>query len=504
MKLRRALLMGLVAAMLSYPVLGAESSVVEKMETLTQEQEQAPEPSRQIHDEEVTFMRKYGEPVNVSVVKDKVKVTVEYMIADMYSTRLLIAVEKIDGIPFKSTQDLRIERVNWTSKQEREIQAKLAALPKDAPYVEVFRVMAEYNEELKGFIKEDNTVDMEGLIAYFQANSESGGTMIGTSGSAHGMCQTQENTDSKIYFTYQMTTSTPLIDEMILSIEEIKGEMETSEVIATDLVEYLSNHQKDKLVTKANPIDSFEIERLEELKKTNIEHYQMRKEDLESRPKVLLGEGRLGLELVKGDTSCVIDNIGFIDGKLNIRMSGEGLKNTYLEVYDQAGELLHATYNTGSTSTLEDGTKENEAYRIFEIGSVEELEKYTFKVSRRETVERWEGPWEVPLNTSETSETRVIKVNKMIPYILEEQALLKEIKIGKSSFVLVMDQIKSDINNDEMEIKIKFKDSSEIIEEYSNASERSGEQLTIVYSSKDFVGKEIVAIQVADQIIQIQ
>ncbi|MEG1134978.1 MAG: hypothetical protein RSD87_11525 [Cellulosilyticaceae bacterium] len=502
MKLRKVLLMALAVSMLSYPVLGAEFSVVEEMGTLVQEQEQTSAPLTQMHDEEVTFMRKYGELVNVSAVKDEVKVTVEYMIADAYTTRLLIAVEKVDGIPFKSTQDLRIRSMDLTSKREREMDEKLAALPKDAPYVEGFKVMAEYNEELKRFIKEDNTVDMEGLIAYFQANA--GGMIIGTSGGSHGMCQTQENTADKIYFTYQMTTSTPAVDEMVLSIANVRGEMETSQVIATDLVKYLSKHQKDKLVTEPNPVEPYELKRLEELKKTNIEDYKMWKEDLESRPKVLLGEGGLGLELVKGDTSCVIDHIGFIDGKLNMRMSGEGLENTYLEVYDQEGEWVSATYNTGSTSTLEDGTEKKEEYRIFEIGSVEELEKYTFKVKRRETVEQWEGPWEVPLDMSKIPEARVIKVNEMIPYTLEEQAFLKEVKIGKASLTLVMDQIKSEINNDGMEIKIKCKDGLEIIEKYSDASERAGEQLTIVYSSKDLVGKDIVSIQIADHIIQVQ
>lgn len=504
MKLRRALLMVLAASMFSYPMLGAEISAVEETGTLVQEQEQTSAPVAQIHEEEMAFMRKYGEPVNVSVVKDEVKVTVEYMIADAYTTRLLIAVEKVDGIPFKSTQDLRIKSINLISKQEREIDEKLAALPKDAPYIEAFKVMAEYNEELKRFIKEENTVDMEGLIAYLQANAESGGMAIGTSGGSHGMCQTQENTADKIYFTYQMTTSTPAVDEMVLSVENVSGEMETSQVIATDLATYLSKHQKDTLATEPNPIEPFELKRLEELEKTNIEEYKMWKDDLESRPKVLLGEGGLGLELIKGDTSCVIDNMGFIDGKLNIHMSGKGLENTYLEVYDQAGEWVHAIYNTGSTSTLEDGTEKKESYRIFEIGSIEELEKYTFKVKGRETIEQWEGIWEVPLDMSKIPEPRVIEVNKMIPYTLDEQAFLKEVKIGKASLTLVMDQIKSEINNDGMEIKIKCKDGLEIIEQYSDASERSGEQLTIVYSSKDLVGKDIVSIQVADQIIQIQ
>lgn len=189
MKLRKTLLMVLAVTMFSYPVLGAESNE-EGTITLAQEQKQgqASDSFTQIHDEEVAFMRKYGEPINVSVVKDEVKVTVEYMLADTYTTRLLIAVEKIDGIPFKSTQDLRIERVDVTSKQERERQVKLAALPKDAPYVEVLKVMAESNEALKDFIKEDDTVDMEGLIAYFQADAETSGITIGSSSGSHGMC----------------------------------------------------------------------------------------------------------------------------------------------------------------------------------------------------------------------------------------------------------------------------------------------------------------------------
>lgn len=507
MKLNKSLLIILVTSMLSYPVLGGQVDTVIESKTLSvqdQGQEQLSNAFIPIHDEEVAFMKKYGEPVHVGVIKDNVKITVEYMITDAYTARLLISVAKVDGIPLKSTENLNLKNVDLISKQDHDIRTQIAALPKDAPYIEVLKVMAQYNDKLKEFIKKDNTVDMEGLNAYFQSAATTEGIGVGTSSASYGMYHTQENTKDTIYFTYRLTTCDPLTNNMHLSIDQVNSEMETTKIIGTDLVEYLYKHQDDKLTTQPNPIEPYELERLEELKKINSEHYLMRKEDLESRPKVLLAKGNLNLELISGDTSCVIDNMGFIDGKLHIRMSGPGLENTQLEVYDQTGEEVYATYHTGSTNTLEDGTKEKEAYRIFEIPSVEALKSYTFKVKHRGIVEQWTGPWEISLDILKNQEMRVIPVNKIIPYSIDEQALLKEIKIDKTSLVLVLDQIKSTSNNEELKIKVKFNDGSEVIEEYSSASGRTGEQLTLVYLLKDLVMKDISAIQIADQLIQIQ
>ncbi|MGL4735919.1 MAG: hypothetical protein ACRCW2_00555, partial [Cellulosilyticaceae bacterium] len=453
------------------------------------------------HDQEVAFMRKYGEEVNVSAVQGEVRMTVERMVADAYTARFLIAIEKVTGEPFKGIEDLRIGNMELTSKREREMEAKFNALPEDAPLAARIRIMAEYNEGFKDFLKGDGEVDLEGLIKYMQSHKDGEGISVGTSSGAQGMCHTQENTERKIYYTYQTVHSEPIVGDMVLSAEGIRGHRESSEVIATDLVAYLAKQDQKKLVMEENPIEPYERARLEELKKTDMERYLMRKEEMDSRPKKLLVEGTLDLELIKGDESCVIDNVGFVDGQLHIRMSGEGLAGAYLEVYDESGEPVYGVYNTGGTSTLEDGTKKRESYRIYDIASAEELKNYTFKINRTEIVEQFEGIWEIPLDMTNASKMHRIQVNHMIPYTTDEKALLQEVRIDKASIVLVLDQIKSQIDNECIEIKVIYKDGTELVENYSNASERSGEQLTLVYALKELLGKEIVAIQVADQLV---
>ncbi|MGL4735843.1 MAG: hypothetical protein ACRCW2_00175, partial [Cellulosilyticaceae bacterium] len=95
MKLRSIWMMLVAASILSYPVLGDEvtKAAESKVESEKMELNEVVDSLTQVHDQEVAFMRKYGEEVNVSAVQGEVRMTVERMVADAYTARFLIAIE---------------------------------------------------------------------------------------------------------------------------------------------------------------------------------------------------------------------------------------------------------------------------------------------------------------------------------------------------------------------------------------------------------------------------
>lgn len=499
-KLQKQLSMLLIASMLSCPILATEVVEEEQVTSTTQVEE---ENVLDGQEEEMQFMRQYGNKVNKSVVKDNIKVTVEYILADSYTVKVLFSIEKLDKKPFKTQDGLFIQHVELISKKKKEKEEKIKALLENATFEERLKIMAEFDEGLKQFIKEDNTVDTEGYIAYLQDTSNIIGYESGRGSACYGMYDTKENTDSKVYFTYESRDGEPILDERIMSIATIIEEEEKSEDITIDLVSYLTKHKQDALITKANNIDEHERAYLKELKQTNKEEYLREKKYLEERPKTLLAKKGLALPFIKGEEKFTIDNIGFIEGKLHILILGEGENKYNLEVYDQTGDWIIGSYNTGSTSTLEDGTIENKEYCVYDIGSVEELKKYTLKVRSTKTVEEWQGPWEINLDRSTITPSNIIKVDQMIPYMVDENAHLSEVHIGKGSIALVMDEIESKINNEHIHIKIKLKDGTERDLNYSNAYNREKDKMILVYHLNDIVGEDIKSIQIDEKTISL-
>ena len=486
----------LIAGMLSTPILGATERVTDTEVTISTQLEQTH--ALDGHEKEIQFIRQHGEPVNISIVKDNMKLTVEYILGDTYTVKFLMSVEKLDGVPFKVSDNLHINRIELNIKEEIERQAIIEAIPEDAPLVEHLKVMAQFNKDIEAFIQEDDTVAIEGLTTYLQ---ETQSVRTGTSGASYGMCYTQENTDSKVYFTYEGSYGESIMKDMVMSIDSIIGEEEKSEDLAIDLVSYLNTRQGEVVTTIPNILDEGELDYLERLKQTNEEDYLRLKEELEGEPQRLLAERGLKLRVIEGNDSFVIDNIGFIDGRLHVLMLGEDASRSHLEVYDEAGEWVSTSYQTGRTSILEDGSEKNEEYHVFDIASVEELNQYNFKIRRVEVVEEWKGPWEIHLDMSNRVTSDVIKVDQVIPYTTEDNAHLREVHFGKGSLALVIDQIESEIGNADLTIKIKLKDGTERELDHSSASMHTQDQATLVYSLRDVIGEDIKCIEIGNKII---
>lgn len=435
--------------------------------------------AERIEEPRVQSIREQGEYINKSVVKGNVKVTVEYLLADAYTYKMLLSVEQVDGTPFKVVEGIQIKNMEFTSAKALEQQKVLEAVPKDAPLSEHIKVMAQFDENLKAYIKADGTVDEKGLIAYWQLE---GNITTGTASSSYGNCFTKENSPSKQYFIYQGNFSDPMDQEMILVVDGIYQQEDKSYDLAVDLEAYLNVHKEDELGMIANQIDQDEKDYLEELKLKNEALYLERMEELEGQPKLLLAEKGLKLQVIQDKTNITIDNIGFIDEQLHIFMVGEGTEQYHLEVYDALGEWVDTAYNVGSSTTQEDGTKVYQKYYVYDIKDIGALKDYTFKVSKREVVEEIDDMWEMKLDLSKFLKAQVIKVDEDIQYTTEEKAHLSEVSLMKLSLSLTLDGVKEGIDNRYLGMSVKLKDGTVKDVGRVRASSHQGDKQVLIYN----------------------
>ena len=503
--IRKELCILLIGGMLSYPILGVEVAPTEEVAVSTTSVSQKAEESTQLselgllksREGELEVIREHGKTINLSMVKDHLKITVESVLTDAYGTKLLISVEALEGATFKSKENIHIERIDLNSKKELEIQKRLEAIPSGAPYIEYLKVMAEFEKGLNDFIKADNTIDEEGLMDYLEQEQN---YSLGSASASYEQCYTKESTNKKVYFIYRASFGEASPEDMVLSMESVVEEEERKEDITTDVVGYLTKHGNAVLKTVPNVIDEHEIKYLEELKQTNETLYLSRKEELEQEPKILLGRQGLGLSVIEGDKSLVIDNIGFIEGKLHVLIIDKGENSHYLELFNEVDEWMNSSYHTTSGRKLEDGQFESEQYYVYDIHSVEELKKYKIRVNRTETINTWKGPWEINLNRG-SDKGQIIKVNKKIPYAVKKEVKLKEVYIGDCSIALFIDEVNHKLNNEDLGIKIHYKDGT--VEEltHSRASSRKSNQQIMVYQMRNQVGKNIQSMVIGNNIV---
>ncbi|PHV70773.1 hypothetical protein CS063_08370 [Sporanaerobium hydrogeniformans] len=497
-KVRKELVLLLVASMLGCPVIQAQAVAEEKAVVTTSVQATGQSIMLDGQENQMHFIRTYGEPVYRSVVQDDLKMTLERVLADKHTMQLLISVEKLDGFPFIASENLRLRSIEINSKEDIEKQKRLEAIPKGAPYTEYIKVMAEFDEGLKAFIQEDNTLDMEGLSTYLNTAQS---MMSGTSSASYGMCYTKENTDSKVYFTYKGRYGESVLGDIIVSIEGIEGEEEKTYPIAVNLTDYLMAHKGEALKLIPHVLEDHEKKHLERLKDSNEELYLERKKELEGQPQMLLDEAGLGLQLIEGDNRFTIDNIGFIQDKLHILMAGEGKKTYDMRLYDKTGEMIESSYQVGSSHTSENETIKNTAYWVYDIASPEELKAYQFQLTTREVVENWQGPWEFEVENK--GEVKTLTVNQIIPYGTEKEINVREIQIGKGSMALVLDRQEENQNAGDITPKLKviLKDGKEILLNSSEASSLEKDKMTLIYSFRDWIGTDIASVEVGDIVL---
>lgn len=168
---------------------------------------------------------------------------------------------------------------------------------------------------------------------------------------------------------------------------------------------------------------------------------------------------------IDDNKGVIVDNIGFAEGKLCMRILREEYGNSSLgDFYFKNKKSDDRKYNAYSISEEYEGKQYD--YFIFDIKSMEELADYDFvynTVSKKNTIP---GSWEVTFRADYKNATRTINVNKDIE-IEGKRYLIRELKISPISLSVklnndIIDSIKDRRHNFDGAVSVVMKDGTTV------------------------------------------
>ncbi len=169
---------------------------------------------------------------------------------------------------------------------------------------------------------------------------------------------------------------------------------------------------------------------------------------------------------IEENKGIIVDNMGFAEGKLCIRILREeygnlSLGDFYFENKIDANDKKYNAYSIG-----EEYEGRQYDYFIFDIKSMEELENYDFvynTVNKNDTIM---GSWEVTFKADYKNVTRTFDVNEKVE-IEGKRYLIKEVKISPISLTVklnndIIDNIKNRKHNFNDVVTVVMKDGTTV------------------------------------------
>lgn len=406
-----------------------------------------------------------GIKIDQSVTKNGIIVHFERILADAHSYRILCSMEKVDHTAFIDADNLNFE--DFLFGDEKEIKQMISSRNGEHTewsYADWIKEEAEKDPNLKAFIKEDGTVDEEGADAYFAKKYEEEAAEMdqhsgGGSSSSWGTCQTDLSTDKKIYFLLEGSNSELLPKEAQIYMGSlVKSSQEVYEM-TFDMLSYLKQ-QKEAPQLEDNAFKKQEAEWLERLKEDNDSHYEMEKTFYDQLPDKVIAKGKLNVELCKEIPDQKIDNIGFVNGQLQIvtRDEAEGFRRSsgMIALVDQEGNEIYPI-SSWSDSAEKDGKYINYDYVLYDIKDINELSKVKVEVHAYQNNIIAEGPWTAKVNLKEAKYVTK-NVNKEINYTTKSKAKLSKVDISPISITITFEGVSKDDHNNNAELTITMKD----------------------------------------------
>lgn len=195
-------------------------------------------------------------------------------------------------------------------------------------------------------------------------------------------------------------------------------------------------------------------------------------EFLSKKPKYGIDSKNLGLALYDGNQKeWTINNIGFIDGQMHIRMSGNTIYDYIPKFKDAAGNEIKRIWS--SSRMISKGIRE--AYHIYDIKDLDSLKKTTMTAYFTKEVGRIKGEWEVPFTMDFKSNQKRIKTDQTIPWQSSKDLIIEDLILSNLAIHVTF-------RGDKFEAipigRLIFKDGSEK-ELYGGASFDKGLAVTI-------------------------
>lgn len=504
-KVRRGLMLLMSISLMSPMVFASEETVSKTVATATTAASVVEEKSSEtlvveegenidyeaLEQAKIQRIKAQGTALGISKTMGNIKVTAEYIWADQYTYKLLLAVEHVDQTPF-------LEEVYSTfnfgndlmSKSEYEKQKLWEQMPENVTIEEEVKALAKIDEAFKPFINKDGTVDEEGYMAFLYGGTEEedmvGEFISGSASSSFGEYKVENAPSYKKYFLKEGSVNEPIEGEMVLSLGEYLEEKDVEYTSAMDLVAYLNEHKNDALKTQPLEIDEYEAEHLAALKDEDEAYYKEYMQQLAECPKVLLTEGGLKLNLVAEMPHFWIDNIGFVDGQLHMRLMGDTQDESYsIAFMNKQGEFAETTYGIGQSESDENGKAKCMSYRAYKIKDIEDLKQYTMCLSGIVAEVKTEDSFDFEIQMAPKA-AKTIQVDQTVTLSETEKPVLKSVDLTDLSVVLKFDEFKREMEDD-FPITLIMKDGKRIVQEYSDATKIGKDTATIIYQLSDEV-----------------
>ena len=268
--------------------------------------------------------------------------------------------------------------------------------------------------------------------------------------------------------------------EAVLEITDIievqQGDWE-SEV---DLVDFFKKHPGYlEQATIPMPQDLLTYMSEEELK---YEGYQEKEIEniIVNIPKRALPSRNLDLDLYPElKSNWKVDNIGFVEGKLHIRMYGVGNPAYTPSFKDALGNEVEMTYNITVTSSSDNQDEDiSVGYYVYDIKDIEALSQVKLSSWFQKEIKQNQGTWQVPFTIDIKNQEKQIITNQEIPWYNNTYLTIKEMKLSNLSLQVTYVGEKA---YGMPKMKIKFKDGREQ-EGFRQGGSREKNQIECIYT----------------------
>lgn len=199
-----------------------------------------------------------------------------------------------------------------------------------------------------------------------------------------------------------------------------------------------------------------------------------------------------------GQNNITVDNIGFSDGKLCLRIKSpynEDINTGYI-YFENINDKDDSKYDEYMYTEEHGGEKYN--YYVFDIKSMEELKKYSFKYCVTKKIKTTKGDWKVSFNADYKNTSRKINVNKEIE-VDGKRYTVKSIKLSPISLNIelennLIDEVENPVHNLGGIVSVNMKDGT--VTEIGN----SGISSNPLRTTMNFIFNQPVNISLIDSV----
>lgn len=303
-------------------------------------------------------------------------------------------------------------------------------------------------------ITKDNSEPFSGEMVTFDKLDI---TLNGSGGWSYNQYNSEEISDTAS-FSLTMDKRKGLYNKQLsISITNINSVDYLEKASSVDIYSLLLNNKE--LQNISIPTESIELPKREDLPLMSDDEFYKFSLSKKHEKELVIEAANMNMDLFEGVKGAYLDNIGIINGKLQLCLKRSNLSD-FTRVYfvdKNTNEEIHDVFSFTQTMSTNDYSYDK---YYFDISAVEELENLELRANFYDSKEIHEGKWNVQFNLDYNNVAKKHRVNKEIKF-KDEKFEVKTIEISPVSITVKMKrdslypQESFDGYND---IKVKLKD----------------------------------------------